>query len=86
MTNANSLIDEIMAGLRQEVERFVDHLRPCEETFDQAEAASRRFAEACGGLGLRSRVGCLLKAQAHGAVGPTVASPAGGVAYFERYE
>ena len=86
MTNGNSLIDEIMAGLVQEVERFVGQLRPCEETFDQAEAASRRFAEACGGVALRSRVECLLKAQAHGAVGPTVASPAGGVAYFERYE
>jgi hypothetical protein len=84
MTNENSLIDKIMAGLRSEVERFVAGFNPAEETLDQAETASRNFATACGAVAQTARVTCMLEAQCY--VGPQIATPSGGVAFFERYE
>jgi hypothetical protein len=86
MTNANSLTDRIMAGLRQEVECFVANLNPSVETLDEAETKSRSFAMACGAVAQQARVACLLEAQRYGAVGPHVATAAGGTAFFERYE
>ena len=86
MTNKEMLTDKIMTGLRQEVERFLATLDPSVETLDEAEAKSRSFAMACGAVAQRARVACLLEAQRYGAVGPHVATAAGGIAFFERYE